>query len=157
MSPPRRLRCRAAGSRLRGERGSVALELTLLTPLLLLLMLFAVGAGRLADARLHVGDAAAQAARAASTAATPAGARQLATATATAALGGPDAACTPMTVATDTTQLTPGGEVTVTVTCTVTLSDLGLLALPGSTDVQSRFTAPVDRFRSTVANGTATP
>ena len=55
----------------RDESGSVTAELVLLTPLLILLLLFVVALGRLAGARLEVDGAAAQAARAASIAREP--------------------------------------------------------------------------------------
>jgi Flp pilus assembly protein TadG len=53
-------------------------ELTLLTPLLLLLLVFVVALGRLAEGRLQVDDAAAQAARAATVAASATGASAVA-------------------------------------------------------------------------------
>ncbi len=46
------------------QRGSVTVELVLLTPLLILVLLFVVALGRLAEARLQVNTAAGQAARA---------------------------------------------------------------------------------------------
>src|SRR5690606_33827341 len=52
--------------RRRDERGSAAIELTLLTPVLLVILLFVVGLGRMAHARQQVEAAAADSARAAS-------------------------------------------------------------------------------------------
>ena len=74
-SMTRRIVCGAragAGGGLRDERGAVATELVLLTPLLIVMLLFVVALGRLAGARINVDGAAAQAARAASIATTPA-------------------------------------------------------------------------------------
>ena len=48
------------GRALRDERGAVATELVLLTPLLILMLLFVVALGRLAGARIDVDGAAAQ-------------------------------------------------------------------------------------------------
>lgn len=53
------------------ESGGVTVELVLLTPLLLLMLLFVVALGRTVSARLDVDGAAAQAARAASIARDP--------------------------------------------------------------------------------------
>ena len=116
----------------RDESGSVTAELVLLTPLLLLLLLFVVALGRLSGARLEVDGAAAQAARAASIARDPATAVAMATQTATAALGSDHVTCAQLTVSTNTAQFAPGGSVAVTVTCTVALSDLTGLRLPAS-------------------------
>lgn len=70
----------------RDERGSTAAELTLLTPLLILLLLFVVFCGRLADTKLRINDVAHQAARAATLARTPS--QATANAQATASAGG---------------------------------------------------------------------
>ena len=52
--------------RRRDERGSAAFELTLLAPVLVVILLFGVGLGRMAHARQQVEAAAADSARAAS-------------------------------------------------------------------------------------------
>jgi hypothetical protein len=46
--------------------------------------------------------------------------------------------------------LRPGGAVTVTVSCTVPLSDLLLLGVPGSRTVSASATSPVDQWRGGV-------
>ena len=107
----------------------------LLTPLLILMLLFVVALGRLAGARLDVDGAAAQAARAASIARDPSTATAMAQQTATAALGSDGVTCGHLTVSTDTAQFVPGGSVAVTVTCTVGLSDLTGLRLPASESI----------------------
>jgi Flp pilus assembly protein TadG len=132
----------------RDERGSVTAELVLLTPLLILLLLFVVALGRLSGARLDVDGAAAQAARAASIARDPGTATAMAQQTATAALGSDHVTCAQLTVSTDTTQFAPGGSVAVTVTCHVALSDLTGLRLPASESVSSRATSVIDTYRS---------
>jgi Flp pilus assembly protein TadG len=134
--------------RLAGERGSVAAELVLLTPILILMLLFVVALGRLAGARLDVDGAAAQAARAASIARDPATATAMAQQTAAAALGSDHVTCAQLTVSTDTTQYAPGGSVAVTVTCSVAFSDLTGLRLPASQSVSSRATSVIDTYRS---------
>ncbi len=142
------VRCRWRERLGRDESGSVTAELVLLTPLLILMLLFVVALGRLSGARLEVDGAAAQAARAASIARDPATATAMATQTATAALGSDHVTCGQLTVSTDTAQFAPGGSVAVTVTCHVALSDLTGLRLPASESVTSRATAVVDTFRT---------
>ena len=132
----------------RDERGAVATELVILTPLLIVLLLFVVALGRLASARLDVDGAAAQAARAASIATDPSTATAMATQTATAALGSDHVTCADLSVDTDTTQFGPGGSVAVTVTCTVGLSDLTGLRLPASESVSSTATSVIDTYRA---------
>ena len=132
----------------RGERGAVATELVLLTPLLILMLLFVVALGRLAGARINVDGAAAQAARAASIATTPGGATAAAQQAATAALGSDHVTCATLQVATDTARFAPGGSVTVTVTCAVALGDLTGLALPATESVSSTAASVIDTYRS---------
>ena len=144
MACPARRRARPPQSR---ERGSAAAELVLVTPFLFLLLLFAVAAGRLVQARLDVDSAAQQAARAASLARTPAAASAQATQVAQAALAGQSVSCDPAVITPDTGDFTPGGEITVQVTCTVRLPDLSLLHIPGTETITATFTAPVDTYR----------
>jgi Flp pilus assembly protein TadG len=132
----------------RDEAGSVTAELVILTPLLILFLLFVVALGRMAGARIDVEGAAAQAARAASIARDPASAQQAAQQTANQALGSDHVTCAHLAVATNTAQFVPGGSVAVTVTCSVSLSDLTGLRLPTSESVSSRFVAVIDQYRS---------
>lgn len=141
----------------RDERGSAAMELTLLTPLLILLLLFVVLCGRLVDAKLRLNDVAHQAARAATLARAPAQAMADARATADTALASAGITCRSLTVSTNTEGLRPGSTVTVTVSCTVGLSDLTLLGVPGSRILESSFSSPVDVWRGeTVGFGNST-
>lgn len=131
------------------ERGSVAAELTLLTPLLILLLLFVVFCGRLADTKLRMNDVAHQAARAATLARTPSQAAANAQATASAALASAGISCQSLAVSTDTQGLRPGSTVTVTVSCRVGLEDLTSLGVPGSRTFESSFSSPIDVWRGT--------
>ena len=144
-------RSRRGPMRLRDESGSVATEMVLLTPLLILMLLFVVAIGRLAGARLDVDGAAAQAARAASIARDATSATAMAQQAATAALGGDHVTCVDLTVETNTAQFAPGGSVAVTVTCTVALSDLTGLRLPASEAISSTATSVIDVYRSASA------
>jgi Flp pilus assembly protein TadG len=150
MTPPVRLvRRRALDQRmLCDDRGSVTAELVLLTPLLILMLLFVVGLGRLSGARIEVDGAAAQAARAASIARSPATATLAAKQTVTSALGSDHITCAQLSVNTDTAQFTPGGSVAVTVTCIVSLADLTGLRVPASESVTTRSVAVIDQYRS---------
>jgi Flp pilus assembly protein TadG len=130
------------------DRGGVAVELTLLTPLLLLLLVFVVALGRLAEGRQQVDDAAAQAARAATVAASAGGADQTARQAAGASLASAGVTCARFSVTTDTSSFVPGGVVRVQVSCTVSLSGLSLLHLPGAETLTAVAASPVDRFRS---------
>lgn len=133
--------------KLHSGQGSAAVELVLLTPLLVVMMLLAVAMGRLVQSRLQADSAARQAARAASLAPDPATAAADATATARAALASQNITCSGMSVTTDTSAFRPGGQVSVQVSCTVSLSGLALLHLPGSQTLTSRFTSPIDLYR----------
>jgi Flp pilus assembly protein TadG len=129
------------------DRGSAAVELVLVTPLLLMMLMLIVAAGRLVLARSQVSDAAAQAARAASLAADAGAAGPAAAAAALAALSSDTITCGRLAVTADTADFTPGGQVSVTVSCTVALGGLALLRLPGSETLTATVAAPIDEFR----------
>ena len=129
------------------ERGSASLELALVTPALLGLLLFAVLAGRLVEARIEVDAAARDAARAASIARSPLAAHAAATAAAAATVEAGTVSCRHLTVRLDTGSFAAGGSVTADVTCSVDLSALTLLPVPGSRTVSAAFVEPVDTFR----------
>ena len=135
--------------RLRAEEsGSVATELVLLTPLLILMLLFVVALGRTVSARMEVDGAAAQAARAASIARDPATATAMAEQAATTALGSDHVTCATLKVTINTARFAPGGSVSVTVSCSVALSDLTGLSLPASEHVTSTAISVIDTYRS---------
>lgn len=134
----------------RADRGSAATELTLLTPVLvMLLVLVAVVAHRVVDARLRLDSAAHQAARAASIERSATGAERAAKDIAAAALGSVGPSCADFAVVTDSSGFRAGGTVTVTVSCSVDLTGGLLLGVPGRTGVTATATEPVDTFRST--------
>jgi Flp pilus assembly protein TadG len=146
---PGRFRLRPAAGRWDGgERGSAAVEITLLTPLLVIMLLFVVFLGRVTEAQAVISDAAHQAARAASIAPTPATAAAQAQQAAATALSGRGLACQHFTVTMDLGGFTPGGTVRATVTCTTGLSDLALLDVPGSRTLSATFTSVIDTYRS---------
>lgn len=138
----RRLRCR------RDERGTMTVELVLLTPLLFALLAFMVGLGRAADARGRLVGAVRDAARAASLATTPTAASDAAEQTALANLIGTGLECRDPQVSTDTRAFTPGGQVRVTIRCTLDLSELVVSGLPGRSQLTATAAAPVERYRT---------
>ncbi|MFM9446951.1 TadE/TadG family type IV pilus assembly protein [Streptomyces acidiscabies] len=130
------------------DEGSAAVELVLVTPLLVMVLLTVVALGRLADARLVVVDAAHQAARAASLARTEERARADAQSAAEAALRAARSSCTRPRVTVDTGGLEPGTSTSATVSCTAELGDLTSTGMPGAVTVKDTAHSPVDRFRS---------
>src|SRR6266545_4114540 len=96
-------------SRMRDERGSLALELVVLTPVLVL-TLWVVGVLSLRTMVAH--------------AQVDSAARQAATLTAATSLAQARRTCQAIHVTTGTERFRPGGTVEVTVTCTIRLQDL---------------------------------
>jgi Flp pilus assembly protein TadG len=130
-----------------GERGTAVAELAVVAPLLVIVLLAVVFAGRLVQAEGRVEGAARDAARAASVRRTPAAAIAAATTAAGATLGGGGLTCGRLAVTVDTGRFVPGGGVTATVTCTVSLADLGLLGVPGSLARSATAAAPIELYR----------
>lgn len=128
-------------------RGSASLELVLVTPVVLLLLLLVVCAGRLAEARADVDRAARDAARAASIARDPSSAEDAGTSAASATLESGDISCQSLDVSVDVSRFTTGGTVVTTVSCTVDLADLAELRVPGTRTLTATFVEPIDTFR----------
>jgi Flp pilus assembly protein TadG len=129
------------------EAGSATLELALITPVLLAFLLLVVTLGRLGSAREDIDGAAAQAARAASIALSPAQARSAAYEAASAAVAAQSLLCETLDVSVDTASFRPGGQVAVEVVCTVGLGRLSGVGLPGSRVLNSRAVEVIDTFR----------
>lgn len=129
------------------EKGSAAVELVLVTPVLVVLLLFVVMLGRIASARAGVDAAARDAARAASIARSADQSRADGEAAAVATLRDRGITCRGFQVEVDTTEFRPDASVTATVTCEADLSDLTLLNVPTSATMTGRFSEPIDSFR----------
>ena len=133
------------------DRGSVSVELALLAPALLLLLSLAVWAGRTRIADNALQEAARSAARQASLAADETTAADQASAVARRSVTEQDVRCAPLSVVVDTAgyrmPVGTSGDVTVTLTCTVGMSDLLAPGLPGSVTLHATFGSPVDAFR----------
>lgn len=137
--------------RARDDRGTLTVELVLLTPLLFALLAFLVGLGRAADARGRLVGAVRDAARAASLATTPADASRAAHGTALANLQGAGLECRNPQVTTDTSSFRPGGAVRVTIRCALDLSQLVVSGLPGRTTLSADAAAPLDTYSSQIS------
>ena len=129
------------------SRGSATTELVILTPVLIALLLFVVGLGRLAAARSDVDAAAGDAARAASLARTADDAERDGVAAAKATLTEGGVTCRRLFVDIDRAGFTADGVVSANVTCLVEIESLTGVHLPGLQTVSASFTEPVDRFR----------
>ena len=130
------------------DDGSAVVETVVLTPILIVVLLAAVMAGRFESARLHVDTAASNAARAASLARSPSAAQAAASAEARRSLADAGVACPSPRVTVDTARFRPGGVVKVSLTCHVDVGDLaGMGFLPLDTAISKTSVAPVDLYR----------
>ena len=132
--------------RCRGDRGdSGPLEMVILLPAILLLFGMVVAFGRATTASQHVEHAAAVGARAAAGAQTAGGAGTVAADVVGRSLAQHDMTCPPPSVV---GTFTPGGRVSVTVTCTVDLGDVTRFGfLPGSRTLSATAHEVIDRTR----------
>jgi len=134
-----------------GERGSVSLELVVLTPGLLLVIGLLIYGGRLELAKQSIQSAASQAAREASIARTQPLANSTAAAAANRSLAEQGLDCLNATVSVDTSGFaSPVGTpatITAEVTCVIRLSDLSVPGLPGSKTVTATADSPLDTYR----------
>lgn len=141
----------------REDRGSVSTELTLITPVLILLLVFiAVVIHRGVEARLRIESAAHQAARAASLQRSAPAATIVARTSATDALSTAGVGCRSLNVETDTADFRPGGTVTVTLGCALDLGDAIPFGVADRT-VEAAATEPIDLFRSLSVPGGSGP
>jgi Flp pilus assembly protein TadG len=134
-------------SRLRGDAGSVTVEVVIVTPVAIALICLVALVGRTGTAREQVDEAARDAARSASLERDPWSAQWAAESAAATSLTGGGFNCASSQVDVDTTAFYPGGQVTVTVRCDIPLSDLGLIGLSGTKTVQSTSVSVVDVYR----------
>ena len=129
----------------RDERGSMAVEIVVLIPVLFMFTLFVVAGGRYVNARADADSTARDAARAASQAHTRGDAETAAEQAIASGLRS--------TRNCQTTGLSgdfeSGGTAVVRLHCTVSWSDLGLLGLQASIPVDAEGHAPIDTYRST--------
>lgn len=127
------------------DDGGMSAELAVLAPALVLCMLFVVFAGRLGQAQQDVAQAAAEAARTASLAREPqlVGVRHIVRRNLTAS----GVACRKLAVDTSSSDWRPGGSVRVDVRCSVDLSGVAGLGLPGKRAVDGHAVEVIDTYR----------
>ena len=138
-------------SRIRGDRGSMAVEMVIAAPALVLLMLLIAGGGQWLNVSTEVGAAARDAARAAAVDRTLANASTDATAAAQSDLngvcqgGGPTVTVQPVG---GSFQDTPGSQaapdVQVSVSCAANLSAFSAIGFSASQTFSDSATAPLD-------------
>jgi len=145
---PSRLKSRLAAGGPSGDDGLAVLELVIATTLLISILLLVVGFGRYTQAQQLVVQAAGAAARAASLDATPAQATSDAEQTARDSIANGGQSCTDVQITVDTSAFHPGGQVSVTVSCTADLSQLTLAGFGPSETVHSTQTAPLETYRT---------
>jgi Flp pilus assembly protein TadG len=132
--------------RWRGDDGTAAVEAGLAVTGVLLVGFFVIGALRIVGTGGDVNAAAQSAARAAATAYDAVSASAAATNVAGATLADRGVACHELTVALGGT-LDPGGVVSVSVTCTVSLGDVVFAGFPGSRTLTGHGVEQVDIIR----------
>ena len=129
-----------------GDRGSMAIEMVFLAPIVLLLSLLVVAAGRYADMHGRVDGISRDAVRAASiqrdSSDAGAAAQQAAD---DAQPSGSGVTCRPIVLTGD---FAPGQTISVSISCTIRLSDLGLPGMPGTVEIQGKSSAPIDLYRA---------
>ncbi|MEV8457590.1 TadE/TadG family type IV pilus assembly protein [Streptomyces sp. NPDC052095] len=127
------------------------METAVLAPVMIALLLLMIAFGRVTDADGAVDSAARAAARAASLERDAGNAQAQAQAAATRSLQGEGITCRTSSVVIDTAgyALDIGVEanVTATVACTASLSDIGLPGLPGAKTLTASWTSPIDTYR----------
>ncbi|MGW3312060.1 TadE/TadG family type IV pilus assembly protein [Streptomyces sp. NPDC001073] len=138
---------RAAGR----DEGSAAIEAAIILPPLIMFLCLAIAGGRLVMSGTKIDSAAQDAAREASIHRTVAAAQTAAHAAALESLDDQGITCASASVSVNTGGLTvPVGQVgtvTVTVSCTVSLSDLLLPGMPGARTMTATATSVVDQYR----------
>lgn len=130
------------------DDGSLLVELAVLAPVLFVLALFIVALGRVSEARQEVVEAARAGAQSAAVLPNSASAAQGAADSAVVGIFNGAETCNQPEITTDVSHFVPGGYVAVTVVCQVSLSDLGVPGLPGSTVIRASAIAPIDPYRS---------
>lgn len=131
-----------------GDRGSSIITFLILAPMMVMFLELIVLGGRVATTNADVQSAAREAARQASLANGPGSAPLVINPAVAVALGSKGFRCqSPSAIVGPGTNFVPGGVVEVEVTCTVQLSDLDLLSIPGSITITKIAAEPIDRFR----------
>jgi Flp pilus assembly protein TadG len=129
------------------DGGTMSLEMVIVVPIFVAFLMLLAGLGRIVDAQSQVDSAARDAVRAASIARSEGGAQSLGKEAAQQSLDGHHR-CT-NNVRDDTLvsgDWQPGGQITVTVHCVISLSDVGFIGFPGTKAFDGKATAPIDKY-----------
>lgn len=137
--------------RLGSDEGSAAIEAAIILPSLIMFLCLAIAGGRIVTSGAKIDSAAEDAAREASIHRTAAAAQSAAHAAAAESLNDQGITCASTSVRVNTGGLNVAvgqvGTVSVTVTCTVNLSDLLLPGVPGARTITSTAVSVVDQYR----------
>jgi len=133
--------------RARDERGSLALEMALLAPFLLLIIALIYAYGRVGQVNGTLDSGTRDAARSATMARDSTDAKHAAERVVREALADAPAGCRSSLQVHLVGDFLPGEPVTVDASCTYDISDLGLPGAPGSLTAKSSFTSMLDPYR----------
>src|SRR5215207_1522448 len=141
-TPGRRLAsARSARNRLRGERGTMALEMVILAPILLILFMFLLACGRYFQTSSLLENAARDGARSASQTRSLADAQGQVDDAVTRTMSQAVKSCKDSAAGSITTVFAAGSPLSVEVTCTIDYRDLGLLGIGGDTTITKKFSS----------------
>lgn len=130
-----------------GERGTLALEMVVLAPILLLLFMFLFACGRYFMTSSLLENAARDGARSASQARSLPEAQARVDEAVTRNASQAFASCKNTAKGSVTTAFTAGQPLSVEVTCTINYRDLGLLGIGRDTTITRRFSSSLDPYR----------
>ncbi len=125
----------------------MALELAIVTPVVIVMLFTVVAFGRITHGRQLVDYAAAAGGRAAARATTPGEAQSQARTAITSTLSQAGVSCSSTSVSVDTSAFRPGGQVGVQVRCLTSLAGLALTGLPGSITLTANSVTPLETYR----------
>jgi Flp pilus assembly protein TadG len=138
---------------LRGQRGTMALEMVILAPVLLLLFMFLLACGRYFQTSSLLESAARDGARSASQARSLPDAQARVDQAVTGTMSQAVKSCKTTASGSITTGFVAGSPLSVEVSCTINYRDLGLLGLGGDTTITKRFTSSLDPYRGVHSDG----
>lgn len=130
------------------ERGTMAIEVVILTPVLVAAIMMIAAGARFVDARGQTNHAAFAAARAASLTTNQEAAVRAGTQAAQRSMSERGHACAQLDVAIDAAHFISGGDVRASVSCRADLSDLVGFGLPGSKTFSFTAVVPLEEHRS---------
>lgn len=129
------------------DAGFTAVELAIVTPVVIVLLLGVVALGRVTQGRQLVDQAAAAGARAAAVVGSPSQAGTTSREAVASTLSQAGLSCDQSDVDVDTSQFRAGGSVSVTVRCTVNMSALTLSGVPGAMTLTATSRSPLETYR----------